>query len=206
MRLTWSRPGSASEMVACSLPPASLESLSQQSIANPSRTRGKTAGWAPSPAPGRIYAPMSTPSEPCCKVRPRLGWRPHAHAACRRPRTVSTDRHPGPHLGLGPKGLAVARELADGLLTVNGETEFANHFTWTALGVQGTVLQEGEALDSPRVRAAPGPRETRWHTTQRMNSAAMSPACLPGTYGWTWSTSLLSGNDISWSTTSTSSR
>lgn len=107
---------------------------------------------------------------------------------------------------LGPKGLAVARELADGLLTVNGETEFANHFTWTALGVQGTVLQEGEALDSPRVRAAPGPWETRWHTTQRMNSAAMSPACLPGTYGWTWSTSLLSGNDISWSTTSTSSR
>jgi hypothetical protein len=51
----------------------------------------------------------------------------------------------------------VARELADGLLTVNGETEFAKHFTWTALGVQGTVLEEGEALDSPRVRAAAGP-------------------------------------------------
>ena len=58
---------------------------------------------------------------------------------------------------LGPKGLAVARELADGLFSVNGETEFAKHFTWAALGVHGTVLVEGEALDSPRLRAAAGP-------------------------------------------------
>jgi 5,10-methylenetetrahydromethanopterin reductase len=58
---------------------------------------------------------------------------------------------------LGPKGLAVAKELADGLFTVNGETEFAKHFTWTALGVHGTVMEEGEALDSARVRAAAGP-------------------------------------------------
>ena len=58
---------------------------------------------------------------------------------------------------LGPKGLAVAKELADGLFTVNGETAFAKHFTWAALGVHGTVLAEGEALNSPRVRAAAGP-------------------------------------------------
>jgi 5,10-methylenetetrahydromethanopterin reductase len=58
---------------------------------------------------------------------------------------------------LGPKGLAVAKELADGLFTVNGETAFATQFTWAALGVHGTVLAEGEALDSPRVRAAAGP-------------------------------------------------
>jgi 5,10-methylenetetrahydromethanopterin reductase len=58
---------------------------------------------------------------------------------------------------LGPKGLAVAKELADGLFTVNGETAFAREFTWAALGVHGTVLAEGEALDSPRVRAAAGP-------------------------------------------------
>jgi 5,10-methylenetetrahydromethanopterin reductase len=58
---------------------------------------------------------------------------------------------------LGPKGLAVAKELADGLYSVNGETKFAKHFTWTALGVHGTVLDEGEALDSPRVHAAAGP-------------------------------------------------
>jgi 5,10-methylenetetrahydromethanopterin reductase len=58
---------------------------------------------------------------------------------------------------LGPKGLAVAKELAAGLFSVNGETESAKDFTWAALGVHGTVLDEGEALDSPRVRAAAGP-------------------------------------------------
>jgi 5,10-methylenetetrahydromethanopterin reductase len=58
---------------------------------------------------------------------------------------------------LGPRGLAVAKELGDGLFTVNGETEFARHFTWAALAVHGTVLDDGERLDSPRVRAAAGP-------------------------------------------------
>jgi len=58
---------------------------------------------------------------------------------------------------LGPKGLAVAKELADGLFTVNGETGFAKEFTWSALGVHGTTLAAGEELDSPRVRAAAGP-------------------------------------------------
>jgi 5,10-methylenetetrahydromethanopterin reductase len=58
---------------------------------------------------------------------------------------------------LGPKGLAVAKELADGLFTVNGETGFAHHFTWAALGVHGTVLRDDEPLDSDRVRAAAGP-------------------------------------------------
>jgi 5,10-methylenetetrahydromethanopterin reductase len=58
---------------------------------------------------------------------------------------------------LGPKGLAVALDLADGLLTVNGETDFAKQFTWAALGVHGTVLADREQLDSTRVQAAAGP-------------------------------------------------
>jgi 5,10-methylenetetrahydromethanopterin reductase len=58
---------------------------------------------------------------------------------------------------LGAKGLAVAKELGDGLFTVNGETGFAKEFSWAALSVHGTVLADGEALDSPRVRAAAGP-------------------------------------------------
>jgi 5,10-methylenetetrahydromethanopterin reductase len=58
---------------------------------------------------------------------------------------------------LGPKGLAVAKELADGLFTVNGETGFAPDFSWAALGVHGTVLRHDEPLDSDRVRAAAGP-------------------------------------------------
>ena len=60
---------------------------------------------------------------------------------------------------LGPKGLEVATDLADGLFTVNGQTRYAAQFAWAALGVHGTVLADGEPLDSPRVRAAAGPGE-----------------------------------------------
>ena len=58
---------------------------------------------------------------------------------------------------LGPKGLEVATELADGLFSVGGQTHFAARFDWASLAVHGTVLAEGEAVDSPRVRAAAGP-------------------------------------------------
>jgi 5,10-methylenetetrahydromethanopterin reductase len=58
---------------------------------------------------------------------------------------------------LGPKGIDVATDLADGLFTVNGQTRYAAQFAWAALGVHGTVLADGEALDSPRVQAAAGP-------------------------------------------------
>jgi 5,10-methylenetetrahydromethanopterin reductase len=58
---------------------------------------------------------------------------------------------------LGPKGFDVATELADGLFSVNGETHFAPQFDWAALAVHGTVLADGESLDSPRVQAAAGP-------------------------------------------------
>jgi 5,10-methylenetetrahydromethanopterin reductase len=58
---------------------------------------------------------------------------------------------------IGPKGLDVATELADGLFTVNGQTRYASRFDWAALAVHGTVLANGEALDSARVQAAAGP-------------------------------------------------
>ena len=58
---------------------------------------------------------------------------------------------------LGPKGLEVATELADGLFTVSGETRYAAQFSWAALGVHGTVLADDEALDSLHVQAAAGP-------------------------------------------------
>jgi 5,10-methylenetetrahydromethanopterin reductase len=57
----------------------------------------------------------------------------------------------------GPKGLNVATELADGLFIALGATGFASRFDWAALGVHGTVLADGEPLDSPRVQAAAGP-------------------------------------------------
>lgn len=58
---------------------------------------------------------------------------------------------------LGPKGLAVAADLADGLFSVNGETGSAAQFPWAALGIHGTVLADGELLNSPRVQATAGP-------------------------------------------------
>jgi 5,10-methylenetetrahydromethanopterin reductase len=102
--------------------------------------------------------------------------------------------HPADHAGprpvevpvlisaLGPKGLAVARERADGLFTVNGQTAFAREFTWAALGVHGTVLADGEALDSPRVRAAAGPGNAlAFHVAYESGADV---AALPGGKAW----------------------
>lgn len=54
----------------------------------------------------------------------------------------------------GPKGLAVARELGDGVMGVLGG---ASEFDWSALLAFGTVLDPGEPPDSPRALAAAGP-------------------------------------------------
>ena len=54
----------------------------------------------------------------------------------------------------GPKGLEVARELGDGVMSIGpGFPEFA----WSAVLAFGTVLDDGEPLDSPRVIEAAGP-------------------------------------------------
>ncbi|MFG3369587.1 LLM class flavin-dependent oxidoreductase [Streptomyces sp. NPDC090032] len=83
---------------------------------------------------------------------------------------------------LGPKGLAVTHEIADGLFTVNGETAHAHEFTWSALGIHGTVLSEGESLDSPRVRAAAGPGNAlAYHAAYEFGGDATS---LPGGQAW----------------------
>jgi 5,10-methylenetetrahydromethanopterin reductase len=58
---------------------------------------------------------------------------------------------------LGPKGVAVASDIADGLFSVNNVTTYAHQFPWAALGIHGTVLAEDEPLDAPRVRDAAGP-------------------------------------------------
>jgi 5,10-methylenetetrahydromethanopterin reductase len=83
---------------------------------------------------------------------------------------------------LGPKGRSVAHELGDGLFTVNGEAEFASEFTWVALAVHGTVVAEGEALDSPRIRAAAGPGNAlAYHVTYEFGGDV---AALPGGQAW----------------------
>ena len=54
----------------------------------------------------------------------------------------------------GPKGRALAREISDGLIAL-GTPEPG--FDPCVVSLNGTVLEEGEELDSPRVRAAAGP-------------------------------------------------
>jgi len=54
----------------------------------------------------------------------------------------------------GPKGLRVAQELGDGVMSVK---EPIPGFAWSIAAGSGTVLDEGEAVDEPRVLAAVGP-------------------------------------------------
>src|SRR3954471_5011923 len=76
---------------------------------------------------------------------------PPGHAA---PRPVEV---PISIAALGPKGAAVARELGDGLYVTLALPEFAKEFSWVSYLFWGTVLEDGEAPGSERVRAAGGP-------------------------------------------------
>jgi 5,10-methylenetetrahydromethanopterin reductase len=83
---------------------------------------------------------------------------------------------------IGPKGLAVAADLADGLFSVNGQTDHASEFRWAALAVHGTVLTEGEALESDRVRDAAGPGNAlAYHATYEHGGDV---TVLPGGRAW----------------------
>ena len=83
---------------------------------------------------------------------------------------------------LGPKGIAVTHEIADGLFSVNGDTAHAHEFTWAALGIHGTVLSEDEPLDSPRVRSAAGPGNAlAYHAAYEFGG---DPTALPGGQAW----------------------
>jgi len=57
----------------------------------------------------------------------------------------------------GPKGYAVAKDLADGLFTVAAVPDFAKEFPWVPHLVWGTVLEDGESVEDVRVRGAAGP-------------------------------------------------
>jgi len=88
---------------------------------------------------------------------------------------------------LGPKGLAVATELADGLFTVNGQTasqrgSIGPHLAYTA--PSWPTMNPWARRGCRRLRG----RETHWPTTPPTNSAATSPPCRPATCGLTPST------------------
>ena len=83
---------------------------------------------------------------------------------------------------LGPKGRAVARELGDGLFVTSSIPQFAKEFSRVSYLFWGTVLDDGEDLQSRRVRAAGGPGlALAYHGTYELN---MPLSELPGGAEW----------------------
>lgn len=80
----------------------------------------------------------------------------------------------------GPKGLTAARELADGVMCVgNGQPGFS----WCALLSLGTVLDDEETVDSPRVLQAAGPALTvMYHGIYETGGSAVDG--FPGGAEW----------------------
>jgi 5,10-methylenetetrahydromethanopterin reductase len=80
----------------------------------------------------------------------------------------------------GPKGLAVARELGDGVMTVGGGDP---SFEWCAVLAFGTVLDDGEPPGSERALAAAGPALTVvYHAMYEGDPASVET--LPGGAEW----------------------
>ena len=85
----------------------------------------------------------------------------------------------------GPKGLAVAGELGDGVFSAAlPQPDAADVADWRALLSFGTVLDEGEDLTSPRVIDAAAPAAVvLYHATYERGGAAALDA-LPGGRAW----------------------
>jgi 5,10-methylenetetrahydromethanopterin reductase len=85
----------------------------------------------------------------------------------------------------GPKGLAVAAELGDGVFSAAlPQPDAAGVTDWRALLSFGTVLDEGEDVTSPRVIDAAGPSAVvLYHASYERGGAAAVDA-LPGGQAW----------------------
>jgi 5,10-methylenetetrahydromethanopterin reductase len=85
----------------------------------------------------------------------------------------------------GPKGLAVAAELGDGVFAAAlPQPDAAGVTDWRALLTFGTVLDEGEEPTSARAIDAAGPAAAvLYHATYERGGAAAVDA-LPGGRGW----------------------
>jgi 5,10-methylenetetrahydromethanopterin reductase len=85
----------------------------------------------------------------------------------------------------GPKGLAVAAELGDGVFSAAvPQPDAVKVADWRALLTFGTVLDEGEELTSARVADAAGPGAVvMYHAVYERGGAAAVDA-LPGGRGW----------------------
>jgi 5,10-methylenetetrahydromethanopterin reductase len=85
----------------------------------------------------------------------------------------------------GPKGTAVAKELADGVFSAfTPHPEAASFTSWHALLSAGTVLGEGEDLTSPRVAAALGPFAAVLYHAASTRGSTEAVDSLPGGRAW----------------------
>lgn len=85
---------------------------------------------------------------------------------------------------LGPKGLEVAKSLADGLFTVAAVPEHASKFRRVCFLTGGSVLDDGESLSSDRLRSAAGPMLMQmFHIAYELGGAPAVEA-LPGGREW----------------------
>ena len=72
---------------------------------------------------------------------------------------------------LGPKGKQIAHEVADGVMTIGGGVD---DMDWHVQMTSGTVFDDGEDLESPRVKDALGPWFTiAYHGAWQSNPAAV---------------------------------
>lgn len=83
--------------------------------------------------------------------------------------------------GEGPKGMAVAHELGDGIFSVTGPKE---GFEWCAVLQFGTVLEDGESFDSARVIESAGHAVGAMYHGILEWSGAEAVSGLPGGDEW----------------------
>ena len=80
----------------------------------------------------------------------------------------------------GPKGLAVARELGDGVMTIGGGD---HDFDWCSVLAFGTVLDDGESPGSEAPSRPPAPRSPSSTTPCTKETPRPSTRCRVGSNG-----------------------
>jgi 5,10-methylenetetrahydromethanopterin reductase len=85
----------------------------------------------------------------------------------------------------GPKGLAVAAELGDGVFSAAvPQPDAAKTADWRALLCWGTVLDDDEELTSPRATDAAAPGAVVIYHAMYERGGAAAVDALPGGHGW----------------------
>jgi len=85
----------------------------------------------------------------------------------------------------GPKGIAVGRQLAQGLFVTGMGATPPDDFDWTIRLVWGTVLEDGEAPTSDRVLEAAGPAAAvTYHALYEMGGVDAVVQALPNGAAW----------------------